>query len=70
MIIDLWELMKDYVPEKKRKDFLFEMFKVLEDYDIFVADLKDLKGEDRWIDMALEDYVDADLEDEDDEEEW
>lgn len=70
MIIEIWELVKEFVPEKdfgpkKKKEFLFELFKRLEDFDIFVADLKDLKGEDRFIDAALADYVDDDEEDND-----
>ena len=77
MILDLWELVKEYVPEekfgpKKKKEFLFELFKLLENHDIFVADLKDLKGEDRHIDAALADYLDDEEEEEDDDsgDEW
>ena len=61
-IFDMWELVKDYMPEKiadkKKIEFLFSFFKILEDNDIYISDIKDsLHGEDKYIDAALQDFL-------------
>lgn len=72
MILEIWEITREYIPEKKRNEYLFSFFNLLEDYNIFVEDLPDLKGEDKNIDAALTDYLgslDADDLDEEPEDE-
>lgn len=68
-IFDMWDLVKDYIPEKqpekKKIEFLFSFFKILENYDVYISEFKNsLQGEDKYIDAALQEF----LNDEDDEE--
>lgn len=57
LILEIWDCFKEHVGDKKKQEVLFGFFHVLEDYGIFIEDQKELRGEDKWIDTALADYL-------------
>lgn len=62
MILEIWETFKEYIPEKTRSDAATSLLRVLDDYD-FGDNFAEIKGEDKWLDDALVDYLDDDGQD-------
>lgn len=56
MIVDLWESVRDQIPEKKREDIAAAMLEVLLDHHIIeqVKDIEDAKGSDTYLDEAID----------------
>jgi len=56
MIVDLWECVREHIPEKKREDVAAAMIEVLLDHN-FVEDVKDLEDA-KGTDIDLDDAID------------
>lgn len=55
MLVDLWETVREHIPEKKREDVAAAMIEVLLDHD-FIEDVKELEeamGTDIDLDAAI-----------------
>ena len=55
MLVDLWEAVREHIPEKKREDVAAAMIEVLLDHD-FIEDIKELEdaiGTDIDLDDAI-----------------
>lgn len=66
MILEVWELLKETVTEKHRGDAAVRLLKIMDDHG-FSDKFGELRGEDKWIDDALLDYIDDEVEEEEDE---
>ena len=65
LLVDLWNLMSDHIPEKEKADVSQEFVTTLLDYNIVESTLKGMVGVDTYLDTAIEYALD-----EDDEEDW
>lgn len=56
MVVDLWESVRDQIPEKKREDIAAAMLEVLLDHHIIeeVKDIEEAKGSDTYLDGAID----------------
>jgi len=64
MILEVWELLKEFTIDKQRADAAVRLLRIMDSHDMSDG-FSSLRGEDRWLDDALIDYV----EDQDDDEE-
>jgi hypothetical protein len=67
LVLDVYESVKELIPQKQREDFAIRLLKSLEDYVSFSEE--DLIGEDRYLDSAVHALYDIeeDATDEEDE---
>lgn len=66
-IADIWNLFKEYL-DKKQIDIAAEKFiDLLADYGIDDITFKELLGNDKYLDYAINYYLDLDKDDEEDE---
>ena len=56
MLVDLWETVREHIPEKKREDVAAAMIEVLLNHN-FIEDVKDLE-EAKGTDIDLDDAID------------
>jgi len=72
LIIDIWEIFKDYVPEKTRDIAASQYVDFLVDQDVDSAALEGLKGYDSHLDQAIDTVLDEhnDKNEYDEEENW
>jgi hypothetical protein len=61
-ILELWDVFRDKIPAKEREDVAYSFLKLLNDWDIDVLSMRDLREEDNHIDSALELLKDEDEE--------
>jgi hypothetical protein len=56
MVVDLWESVREQVPEKKREDIAAAMLEVLLDHHIIedIKDLEEARGSDTYLDGAID----------------
>jgi len=56
MLVDLWESVREQIPEKKREDIAAAMIEVLLDHNFIeeVEDLKEARGTDGDLDSAID----------------
>lgn len=69
-LADIWLLFKDYL-DKKQIDIVAEKYiDLLADYGISDETLKDLIGTDKYLDYAINYYLELDNDDKLDDEDW
>ncbi len=70
-ILEIWNLLCDYVQASKRDEMALRYLRILTDGELELSDLEDLRGEDEYLDRAFteldDDLIDTDeeLDDED-----
>ena len=69
LIVDLWHVVIEHIPEKVRKDVAADFVNTLLDYGIKEKVLEALMGADSYLDQAIEYAIDGDDYNEDDYEE-
>ena len=70
MILDIWDLLSEYVPTAKKEDAANKLLIVLDNYSIDSRDLQSIHGEDQHLDAAIKHlYGHDDVEEENDEDE-
>lgn len=68
-IADIWSLFKEYL-DKKQVDIAAEKFvDLLADYGVDDITFKELLGNDKYLDYAINYYLDLDADDDDEEDE-
>lgn len=67
LVLDVYESIKELIPQKQREDFAIRLLKALEDYVTFNEE--DLLGEDKYLDAAVHAVYDIEEREEDEEEE-
>lgn len=71
LIMDIWDMFKEYVPEKNREGAAAHYVDFLVGQDVDAETLQGLLGYDQHLDLAIESIVELDKDDEDeDEDEW
>jgi len=60
LIADIWTLVVEHIPEKYRKDVAADFVNALLDHDIKEVVLKELKGVDTYLDVAIDYVIDVD----------
>lgn len=65
VILDLWELIVEYIPNGKREDVANKFVKIFADAGVEDADFESVKGEDPHLDTAIDN-----IKEESDEEEY
>jgi hypothetical protein len=73
LIIEVWDIFKEYVPEKNKDIVANHYVDFLLGKDVSVSVLEGLSGFDQYLDQAIEIAVSAEQEDEDDDhqdDEW
>lgn len=53
-VLELWDVFRDKIPAKEREDVAYSFLKLLNDWDVDVLSMRDLRDEDHHIDAALE----------------
>lgn len=53
-ILELWDVFRDKIPAKEREDTAYQFLKLLNDWDVDVLSMRDLRDEDNHIDSALD----------------
>jgi hypothetical protein len=68
MVIEVYQVLKEYIPAKDRQAAADHMVNVVCDYDISDHDIKSLAGADSYMKRAVEEYIgeDVDIDDEED----
>jgi hypothetical protein len=69
LVIELWDKIKDVIPNAKKHDTLLAVLLCLQEYGIELEDL-DVAGEDEHLDDALAACLEVELEDEEREEDY
>jgi hypothetical protein len=56
MVVDLWESVREQIPEKKREDIAAAMLEVLLDHHVIedIKDLEEARGSDTYLDGAID----------------
>jgi hypothetical protein len=67
LVLDVYESVKELIPQKQREDFAIRLLKALEDYVTFNEE--DLLGEDKYLDAAVHAVYDIEEDEADEEEE-
>jgi hypothetical protein len=72
LIMDIWDMFKEYVPEKNREGAATHYVDFLVGQDVDAETLQGLLGYDQHLDLAIESIVELDKDDEDEDEidEW
>lgn len=70
-LLEIWDLFSDFVPNSKKSDIAIKFIKTLVDQDIEFDEINELRGEDEYLDDAIDllegsSPVDSYDEDEDD----
>lgn len=53
MILDIWELLSEYVPTAKKEDAANKLLIILDNYSVDSRDLQSIHGEDPHLDAAI-----------------
>lgn len=53
-VLEIWELFSEQLPLSKRQDMAIRFVRILLEQDIDVDDLDEIRGEDEYIDHALD----------------
>ena len=55
LVVSIWEVVREHIPEKKREDVATHLLEVLMKYDVVedVKDLGDATGVDDYLDAAI-----------------
>ena len=74
VVLDIWELISEYIPSSRKEDVANKMIKIFADKGLDEDDFKSIKGEDNYLDAAIDnfcependdfDYFDAEYDDE------
>lgn len=73
VVLDIWELISEYIPANRREDVANKMIKIFADKGLDQDDFESIKGEDHHLDTAIDnfsepesdyDYFDAEYDDE------
>jgi hypothetical protein len=70
LLADLWSVVVEHIPEKKRADVAADFVNTLMDYGIKEATLDALLGVDTYLDNAIDYVVDGKAIDEDEDEDY
>jgi hypothetical protein len=68
-LLEIWELFSDFVPSGKRNDVATKFLRIFANQDVEMSSLDDIRGEDEYIDYAL-DEIENEEDDEYDEPEY
>jgi hypothetical protein len=66
LILDVWELFGEYLPTNRKEDIANKMIKIFADKGVEQDDLEAIKGEDSYLDTAIDNFSEHDRDDEDD----
>lgn len=64
LVIDLWELFKTHIPEKKRSEAVLTFVMILEEHGIYCDELHDCHGVDSLLDTAIDEIFGTEQDDE------
>lgn len=53
-LLEIWDLFSDFVPNSKKTDIAIKFVKILIDQDIEFDEIYELRGEDEYIDDAID----------------
>ena len=66
-LLEVWELVSENIDDRKKYDVICALIGLFEDQGYDIDDIKKLRGDDKYIDQALDDmFGDEDDEEEDD----
>jgi hypothetical protein len=65
LILDVWELFGEYLPTNRREDIANKLIKIFADKGVEQDDLEAIKGEDNYLDTAIDNFREIDHDDED-----
>ena len=70
IVLDVWELMTDFVPSSKKEDTAIKFMLLFENYGFDKRDFETIRGEDTHIDAAMDNIYSDDVEEDDGYEEY
>ena len=60
IVLDVWEVLNEYLPTNKKEDAANKLIKVFSDHAFDIDDLEQVRGEDTYLDMALDHFAETD----------
>lgn len=69
-VIEIWHFLRAYIDKKSLENAAEKFIDLVADLGISDEELKDALGEDKYLDEAIEYYLDLDSFDDDVEDEW
>lgn len=70
MIIEVYQVLKDYIPTKDRQAAADHFTSVVCDFDVTDADVKSLAGIDSYMKRAIEEYIGEEVDSDEDDEDY
>jgi len=68
IILDVWEVLNENLPTNKKEDAANKLIKVFSDHAFDLDDLEQVRGEDHYLDLALDHFTETDPDEEVEEE--
>jgi hypothetical protein len=62
VVLDIWETVVDYIPASKREDVANKVVRVFSEQGLDHDDFLEIKGEDSYIDTAIDNFYEQDTE--------
>jgi hypothetical protein len=66
LILDVWELISECLPTNKKEDVAIKLIKIFIDKGFEQDDLESIKGEDLYLDSAIDSFNEGEFEESDD----
>ena len=60
IVLDIWEILNEYLPTSKKEDAANKLIKVFSDHSFDADDLESIRGEDSYLDLALDHFIEED----------
>ena len=59
VVLDIWELVIEYIPSSRKEDVANKMIKIFADKGLDEDDFKSIKGEDTYLDAAIDNFCET-----------
>ena len=60
LVLDIWELVSEYLPANRKEDVANKMVKLFSDTGLDEDDFEAIKGEDNYLDAAIDNFHEDD----------
>ena len=68
LVLEIWEILNEYLPNSKKEEAAVKLLLVFENYSLERRDFETIRGEDNYIDAAIDSIYDEEESDDHDEE--
>ena len=68
LVLEIWEILNEYLPNSKKEEAAVKLLLVFENYSLERRDFETIRGEDNYIDAAIDSIYDEEESEDIDEE--